>query len=411
MVRGEKSLRGKTENGLQYHIISQKGFGEKMAAIVVKRGANHLFWKGKAGEDILFPEGTTHFIEHKLFQQEWGDAFVKFTQNGAFANAFTDADKTVYYFTCREKFMENLRILLDFVQHPYFTERDTEREKSIITSEIAMYADDPDWMVYYGMLRGMYETHPIRNQIAGTAETVAEMTAETLRQAYQLYYATENMILVCTGELPLQKVRMMAESVQKRTTEARVYFPMEQTEIVEKYRERQMGLSVPSFRIGLKLPALPKEAWLKARIAVGFLLELLAGESSPFYRQAYEAGLLDAPLDAGYFCGEGYAFASFGGTGEMPEEVGELLGQALKRMQKKGLDWEDFCRIRKKMIGRFLRRLDAPTEFCMGQIEWAMMDAAAEDVIDCIKTISISEVERLLQTAFSEERMVLSVVR
>ena len=107
MVRNEKNQQGKTKNGLQYYIFPQKEFGEKAAAIVVKRGSNHLFWKGRNGEEIKFPQGTAHFIEHKLFQQEWGDAFTKLTQNGASANAFTDGDKTVYYFTCREKFMEN----------------------------------------------------------------------------------------------------------------------------------------------------------------------------------------------------------------------------------------------------------------------------------------------------------------
>ena len=163
----EKSLHGKTKNGLQYFIYPQKEFGEKMAAVVVKRGANHIFWKIEEGRELYFPAGTAHFIEHKLFQQEWGDAFTKFLQNRATANAFTDGDKTVYYFTCRDKFVENLKILLDFVNNPYFTKESTEQEKSIITSEIMMYEDDPDWVVYYQMLEGMYENHPIKNKIAG----------------------------------------------------------------------------------------------------------------------------------------------------------------------------------------------------------------------------------------------------
>ena len=121
-----------------------------------RRGANHLFWKGRDGEKICFPQGTAHFIEHKLFQQEWGDAFARFTQNGASANAFTDGDRTVYYFTCSDKFTENLRLLLDFVQKPYFTKEDTEREKDIIVSEITMYEDDPMWVGYYQMLECMY---------------------------------------------------------------------------------------------------------------------------------------------------------------------------------------------------------------------------------------------------------------
>ena len=411
MVRNEKNQQGKTKNGLQYYIFPQKEFGEKVAAIVVKRGSNHLFWKGKNGEEITFPQGTAHFIEHKLFQQEWGDAFTKLTQNGASANAFTDGDKTVYYFTCREKFMENLKILLEFVQKPYFTEKDTEQEKSIITSEITMYDDDPNWVVYYQMLNGMYENHPIKNQIAGTAETVQKITAETLQKAYECYYTTENMALVCAGDVPVRQVRVLAEMVQKRETDARVYFPMEKNEILEKYQERNMGLSQPNFQIGFKFPSIPKEDWLKNRIAMGFLLEPLAGESSSFYQKAYQKELLDEPLGGAFFCGEGYAFAAFSGTGEHPEETAELLSRELKRLQKNGLNWSDFRRIRKKLLGRFLRRLDSPVSLCMGQIEWTMMDATAAEVMECIKTLPMGEAEKLLQNAFSDTTMVLSVVR
>ena len=411
MAKTEKNQQGKTRNGLQYYILPQKDFGEKMAAIIVKRGANHLFWKGKDGEDITFPQGTAHFIEHKLFQQEWGDAFTKFTQNGAFANAFTDGDKTVYYFTCREKFMENLKLLLEFVQKPYFTKEDTEREKGIITSEVIMYDDDPNWVVYYQMLECMYGNHPIKNKIAGTAETVAEITAETLQKAYETYYTTENMALICTGSVPVRQTRAAAETVAKREADARVYFPMEEPEILEKYKEREMGLSRPNFQIGFKLPSLKKEDWLKLRIAAGFWLELLAGESSPFFAKAYEKELLDEPLGTAFFCGEGYAFAAFSGTGEHPEATAELLEKEWERLKKDGLDWEDFRRIRKKMLGRFLRRMDSPQSLCMGQIEWAMLDVPAAEVLEVIKTMQKEEAEKLLQNAFSQTTMVLSVVR
>ena len=125
-MRIEKTEQCKTKNGLRYYLFPRTGFGEQMAAVLVQRGANHLFWKGRDGEKICFPQGTAHFIEHKLFQQEWGDAFARFTQNGASANAFTDGDRTVYYFTCSDKFTENLRLLLDFVQKPYFTKGNIE---------------------------------------------------------------------------------------------------------------------------------------------------------------------------------------------------------------------------------------------------------------------------------------------
>ena len=410
-MRIEKTEQGRTKNGLRYYLFPREGFGEQMAAVLVQRGANHLFWKGKDGEEIRFPEGTAHFIEHKLFQQEWGDAFTRFTQNGASANAFTDGDQTVYYFNCREKFMENLRLLLEFVQEPYFTKEDTEREKDIITSEITMYEDDPMWVVYYQMLECMYGTHPIRNRIAGTAETVAEITEKTLQKAYECYYTTDEMALICAGDIPLGEVRRMAESVARRETDARVYFPTEDAGIAEKYRESEMGLSAPQFQIGFKLPPIPKQDWLKKRMAAGFCLELLAGESSAFFRKAYEREWLDEALGSAFFCGEGYAFAAFSGNGTHPEETAEFLGKELERLQREGVSQEDFARIRKKLLGRLLRRLDTPQNLCFGQMAWARMDATAIDLLTCIKSMRQEDAEKMLRESFSKENMVLSVVR
>lgn len=410
-MRIEKTEQGRTKNGLRYYLFPREGFGEQMAAVLVQRGANHLFWKGKDGEEIRFPEGTAHFIEHKLFQQEWGDAFARFTQNGASANAFTDGDQTVYYFTCREKFLENLRLLLEFVQEPYFTKEDTEREKDIIVSEITMYEDDPMWVVYYQMLECMYGKHPIRNRIAGTAETVAEITEQTLQKAYECYYTTDEMALICAGEIPLGEVRRMAEGVAKRETDARVYFPTEDAEITEKYRESEMGLSVPQFQIGFKLPPIPKQDWLKKRLAAGFCLELLAGESSAFFWKAYEREWLDETLGSAFFCGEGYAFAAFLGSGTHPEETAEFLGKELEHLQREGVSQEDFQRIRKKLLGRLLRRLDTPQNLCFGQLAWARMDATAIDLLNGIKSMRQEDVEKMMKESFSKENMVLSVVR
>ena len=151
-----------------------------------------------------------------------------------------------------------------------------------------MYEDDPMWVGYYQMLECMYGKHPIRNRIAGTAETVAEITEKTLQKAYACYYTTDEMALICAGDIPLGEVRRIAERVARRETDARVYFPTEDAEIAEKYRACERRLSVPQFQIGCKLPPLPKQDWLKKRMAAGFCMELLAGESSVFFQKAYE---------------------------------------------------------------------------------------------------------------------------
>jgi hypothetical protein len=148
------------------------------------------------------------------------------------------------------------------------------------------------------------------DETARTAETAQEISADILQKAYELYYTTENMALICTGDVSAHQIRAAAEAVQNRKAEAFVYFPMEENRILEKYQEKRMDLSRPIFQIGFKFPAVPRENWLQTRIAMGFLLEFLAGESSDFFEKAYRKGLLDEPLGMAYFCGEGYAFAA-----------------------------------------------------------------------------------------------------
>ncbi len=404
-----KSIEGRSKNGLRYYILPQGIFEEKMAAVLVKRGANALDWEDAQGRRLSFPQGTAHFIEHKLFQQKWGDAFLRLTQNGASANAFTDAEKTVYYFSCRRGFAENLRILLDFVQHPYFTEQATEQEKDIILSEITMYEDDPDWKAYFQMLEGMYAAHPVKNQIAGTAQSVREITAETLQRAYETYYTTDSMALVCTGNVPVREILRMIGMVKGRESAFRPIPPTEPAEIQEKYREKQMGLRTPCFQIGWKLPP-EQEQSRRRRILMGMLTELLAGESSDLFQRAYEQGWLDEPLGGAYLNGSGYAFAAFSGRSEQPEEVAEGLCAQIERMHREGIAEDDFRRICRKMLGRFLRRLDSVEALCMGQIEWAMTDTPLHEVLRQIKELRREDAEDALRL-FSRERMVLSVVR
>ena len=180
---GETILRERAAAGMRCCIYPKKQFGEKFAAVVVPFGSNDVCWQGENREKpIRFPLGVAHFIEHKLFQQSWGDALFQFGKQGAAANAFTDGEKTVYYFSCRENFMENLRLLLDFVQHPCFQEEDVEKEKNIIRSEIRMGKDDANRAAYETMVDLMYQKHPVRFPVAGTEESVKNTTAEKMQK-------------------------------------------------------------------------------------------------------------------------------------------------------------------------------------------------------------------------------------
>ena len=203
----------------------------------------------------------------------------------------------------------------------------------------------------------------------------------------------------------------LAETMEKRVTDWQPVLHREPADIVEKYVEEKKALSRPQFQIGLKLPPVEKEERMRKRLVWGFVLELLAGEGSRFFEKAYQTEVLDEPLGTALFCGDGYAFAALSGTSEQPEEVAELLAKACRNLQKNGVTEKEFQRIRKKMLGQFLRRLNTAEGLCMGQIEWAMTDTSAEEVLHLLKAIRMQEAEKLLQNVLSIDTMVLSVIR
>ncbi|MDD4844046.1 MAG: pitrilysin family protein, partial [Anaerotignum sp.] len=302
------TLWAKLSSGMDFYFIPMPNYGEKVAAIVVKAGSNFLACNSpKEDKPIKFPEGTAHFIEHRLFRQRWGDAFVAFSKQGASANAFTDAEKTVYYFSCQENFFENLRLLLSFVQNPYFLEEETEQEKGIIESEITMYDDTPSWRVYYQLLQAMYHKHPIRNPIAGNHKTMGEINHKVLQQAYDCMYTTDRFSLICAGDIPVRKIMEAAGMIKKSKPGEKPLFEGEPEEIKESYAEGKLNITRPIFQIGFKMTPVKEEA-LRQRILMNILMDILVGETSAFYHEAYTKKYLDEPLGNAYFSGEGYAF-------------------------------------------------------------------------------------------------------
>ena len=161
------------------------------------------------------PEGIAHYLEHKLFESEDGDAFERYAKTGASANAFTSFESTCYLFSCTDKLYESLEILLDFVQSPYFTEQTVQKEQGIIGQEIKMYDDDPSWRVMFNYLKAMYHSHPIKEDIAGTVESIAKITPELLYRCYNTFYNLGNMVLALAGNFDKEKVLEVCDRMLK----------------------------------------------------------------------------------------------------------------------------------------------------------------------------------------------------
>lgn len=410
-----KSARGfsvKTlPSGMKCYIMPKKEYGEKIAALCVSFGAKDISYTIDGKEETM-PLGTAHFMEHKLFQQKWGDAFAAFGERGASANAFTDFRKTVYYFTCQNGFEENLKLLLEFVQSPFFTEQDTEKEKGIIISEIKMYEDYPDWIAYFNLMKALYESHPIRHSVAGTVDSVSQITRETLQKTYDAFYTPDRFSLVVVGDVAEKEILKMAEEVVvPRKTAAKTKTAVEKKEIVQKEIAEKKDLGEALFQIGWKGIGTKENNnmfhWLTVRMA----LDLLAGEGSSFYQEAQDKKWLQEPLGFDSIFGEDFSMVAFSGKGAYAKKVADCLQEKVEKIKEKGIDQTDFWRIQKKQIGRTIRSYNGVTSQCMSQLELIPKNGILYDVIEDLKKIRAADVERVFAENFEKEQRAISVVK
>ena len=410
---GDTVIMKKLSSGMKCYIIPKMGYQSKMAVICTRFGSNDITYRLVGSKEKKnTPQGIAHFIEHKLFEQEWGDAFSAFVENGASANAFTDFQKTAYYFSCIEKFEENLALLLRFVQNPYFTKEGTESEKKIISSEITMYDDEPSWSSYFNLLKALYHNHPIKNPIAGSVETIQGIQKGDLLECYEAFYTPENMVLICAGDVnPQEILEQSGRNTKKQTkTRAVTVYDEEPNAIVRPYIEKNMGITTPMFQIGFK-EAPHEKMGLEKETAMELALDLLAGESSDFLYSSYEKDILEDSIGFQYLWGEGFAFSAFSGTASQPKEVAELLLEHIKRIRQEGVATNDFERIKKKHIGQMVRGSNSVNALCISQLDLGLKDSNLHEKFHVLKKTKKEDVERIFQDCLKEQQMAVSVVK
>ena len=300
----EKVYMEKLENGLAVMVIPKKDVLKKYLIWGTRYGSiDSEFIVPGEKEKTQVPMGVAHFLEHKMFEQENGtNSLDVLTALGVNANAYTSNDHTAYLFECTENFYEAMDELMDYVQHPYFTDENVEKEKGIIGQEIKMYDDYPDWRVYYNSLEAMYHNNPVKLDTAGTIESISKIDKDVLYRCYQTFYHPSNMVLVVCGDFEPEK---MIEEVKKRlipnkqTGEITRIYPTEPEEIVKEKVEQTLEVSQPLFTIGIKdKPEIcgveNKNVMIKKQIAIEILLNLIIGRSSALYQELYQNGILYA---------------------------------------------------------------------------------------------------------------------
>ena len=412
---GETLYTGELSNGLRVCVLPKKGFRGYFAAFAADYGGDcrNFFLDGQRVET---PAGVAHYLEHKMFDMPDGDnALMLLNANGADPNAFTGNDMTCYYFQCTERFEENLRLLLHFVSTPHFTEETVNKERGIIDQEIQEGEDDPDSRVFYNLMKQLYLSHPCRERVIGSRESIREITAETLHACYRAFYAPGNMCLCVAGDVEPERISAIAREElgeEKRPVPAPDFGEQEASLLpAEALHRETMAVSAPQFLIGAKFRAENGgEGQLRQRLVSQLALRLLVGASSPFYTRLYAEGTLSRDFDYSveFLSGTGTVF--IGGESEDPEKVFEELKSEAARAAAEGFSAERFERARRASLGARLRGLEDFGGVCVSLATGVFEGYCSLDAIAQLGSVTKAECEAFVREALAPERFAISII-
>ena len=415
----EKAYIEKLENGLTVIIIPKANTNKKYLIWGTHFGSiDNRFIMPKTGEEVFIPDGVAHFLEHKMFEQANGsNSLDTLMALGIDANAYTTNDHTAYLFECTNKFYEGLDELMDYVQNPYFTDENVEKEKGIIGQEIRMYDDDPGWQLYMNAMDCMYKENPIKIDIAGTVESISEITPDVLYKCYNTFYNPSNMVMVVCGDFVPEN---LLEEIKKRIVqkesqgEIKRIYPQTETGINKPYKEVQMEVSSPIFAIGYKDEENLKEhrqQIIAKHIAIEILLNMIIGKSSDLYKELYENGNLIAQPDLDYEFSDEYAHILISGQSKNPEEIREKIKETVEKYKENGLDEEHFNRIKKKIYGDYVVEYNSVSDIARMFLADKMKQINSFDYIEDYHSVTKEYTEEVLKNVFKEKNMIMSVVK
>ncbi|MBR3949870.1 MAG: insulinase family protein [Oscillospiraceae bacterium] len=402
------------ENGLTVCVVPRQGFSRKMAYFVTDYGSIHTDFVLE-GKVCKAPAGVAHYLEHKMFDLPGGrDVSAEFAAMGAMTNAFTSYDMTAYYFSCTENFDDCLRLLLEFVSTPYFTEESVEKERGIIDQEIGMNLDSPDSMIFDDLMQALYHRHPIRVPILGTCETIRQITPEVLHACHRAFYTPGNMLLCVVGDVEPESVAAIArEMLGTENREVGVKMrPWEEpiTSVCPETR-RKMEVAMPMFDLAFKCePVGTGDAAIRTEMVADLAAEALFGESSELYLKLYEEGLIDSSFGGGFETVDGCAMLMCSGDSENPEAVREAILQQAARIAAEGIPEQNFLRMKRSALGRRIRGLDSFDATCFRVCAYHFSDFDYFRFPEVYRSIEASEICGFLNRVVKRERCSLSVI-
>ena len=399
---GETVYQTVLANGLRVFLLPKNDFNETYGIISTNFGSVDTGIVSRETKQVTqYPAGIAHFLEHKLFEGPQGkDLLLEFTKLGAESNAFTSFTRTSYLFSATDNISENLQLLQELVHRVDFTKESILREQDIIGQEIEMYQDNPDYRLFFGSLANLYPQTPLAEDIAGTKESISEITVENLKENFKNFYHPSNMTLFVIGNFDLEQIASeIAEQQEKLvfagSSESIEKIPVSLHPVVSTDTHR-MEVASPKLAVGIRGTDFVDESELyRYKITLKLLFAMMFGWTSKRFQSLYESGKMDNSLTLEVEVEKDFHFVMLTMDTQEPVGLSHQFRSAIKNFDKDpDVTEEHLDTIKSEMFGDFLHGLNS-LEYIATQYEPQLMGENLFDLPKILQDISLNDVIKL----------------
>lgn len=413
----ERVFEAELNNGLKLFIIPKKGFQKTFVTYTTKFGSLDNKFKPHGSDTfVTVPDGVAHFLEHKLFENDDDseDLFTAFAEDNAQVNAFTSFDRTSYLFSATDHVERNIKRLLTMVESPYFTKETVDKEKGIIAEEIKMYQEQPGYKLMFNTLKAMYDTHPIRVDIAGSVESIYEITKDDLYLCYETFYHPSNMVLFVVGDVDVANIYdVVATHENQRDKEAQTQIVrdplIEKATVNESKVTETMKLQSPRLMLGFKNNPLvdePDASFVKRDLEMTLFYEMLFGEETDFYQSLLNEDLIDETFGYQFVLEATYSFSVITSATQYPDKLKALLLTEIENNQGQLNDEEAFSLLKKQFIGEFISGLNSPEYIANQYTKLYFEGVSLFDLLEIVESITLVSVNETSKMCLNLEQVV-----
>jgi insulysin len=399
-VRGtnEYVYHEELSNGLNVYMYSTKNTNEYAVSFFTKYGSTYNNFKSQEDKKFKeYPKGIAHFLEHKLFESETDFVMDYFSKSGTQSNAYTTYFTTNYIIEGDEEFDNNLNYLLDFVQSPYFTYENVEKEKGIIEQELTMYMDNPYHKIHETNKFNLVVNHPIRYDIGGTPDDIKLITKEMLDDCYSTFYSPDNMYLVITGNIDIEEtIKIVRDNQARKNINNISYSLMEYDEPSSVIKEKEIlniNVDLPIISIGIKIPYSNYNKFKIEQYINSIFLENFS-LTSDFYLQSLKSNRILRPIDITIYTLDKFITVFIMAETNYPEE---LISNIKNKLHNLTISKSFFDRRKKKALSNVIYNTESHNSINDSIVDFLIdYGYIGEDIIEVINELNYEELEEIL---------------